>query len=179
MIILIALMVMVHTPFVWFTVVMSLISAVFGALAIADRSAHSYLVIAISMLLMWLISFLGWNTTLCLIPIAIMAINAILCGVLGGLVTCVVLLSMLLCSIVQERMDLNAACTIENRIEGTITEIEKRDYNDIMVVLETSDGIKILPFSSSVEDAWKLDKGDKIYFNVHKNKIIAFEPIEE
>ena len=65
----------------------------------------------------------------------------------------------------------------ENAIEAVIAEIEKRNHNDVIVVLETQEGAKILPFESSVEDAWRLEKGDtvSVFLNEDKDAIISFE----
>ena len=76
---------------------------------------------------------------------------------------------------VVEYVETNKAKMPQNARIGVVKLIEKRDYNEIMVVLEESDkNFTILPFDSYVEDAWRLEEGDTISYNVYRNEIVSF-----
>lgn len=147
----------------------------FGIATIGSDYKCSMVIFVASFLLMWLFCWLGWNYFTLLVPIAILAINAVVADAPGPMVIMIIVFAVLSLAIIQENEQLNEAKCPEYAIEGVITEITKRDHNDIMVVLETKEGITIIPFRSTVEDAWRLEKGDTISFNVYNDMIVAFE----
>ena len=176
LVVLIGMMCFVHTPSIGFIILMLINGIVFSILALSNEAPHSHIVNAVSLIMMWGISALGWDYVLCILPTAIMIINALLCGSYGLTMFCFFLLFAVFYVISQDNKELKIYKLPENSIEYVITEIQKRDHNDIMVVLEKSDkSITILPFDESVKDAWRLEKGDTISCNVYKNEIVSFE----
>ena len=169
------LMVWVFRPSVGCCLVMLLNFVVFGVHTICSDYKCSIIVHTASFLLMWLFCWLGWNYLTLLLPIAILSINAVVADFFGPLAIFFFVISTLGLAITQEDKNLNEAMRPEYAVEAVITEITKRAHNDIMVVLETKEGVTIIPFRSTVEDAWRLEKGDTISFNVYNDMIVAFE----
>ena len=166
----------VFKPSVGCCLVMLFNFIVFGLIALCSDYKCSIIIFASSFLLMWLFCWLGWNYLTLLLPIAILAISAIITTKAPGLMALLLwFFNSLLLVGIQESKELNDAKHPRYAVEAVITEITKRDHDDIMVVLETKEGITILPFMSSVEDAWRLEKGDTISFNVYNDMIVAFE----
>lgn len=147
----------------------------FGVATIGSDYKCSIVIFTASFLLMWLFCWLGWNYFTLLVPIAILSINAVVADAPGPMVLLLLALSVFILAAMQETKQLNEAKRPEYAVEAVITEITKRDHDDIMVVLETKEGVTILPFRSTVEDAWRLEKGDTISFNVYNDMIVAFE----
>jgi len=175
LLVLITLIIFVHTPSVGLIIVMALNAVVFTVIALATQSQSSHLVNIISMSCMWLLSALGIDAFYCLFPVGIMGLNAVAQEFSGVVVFFFLALNLMLLGAIHDHALRNQARLPENRIEAVITEIEKRDHNDIMVVLDTKDGLRILPFSSTVDDAWRLEKGDTISVSIYNDAIIAFD----
>lgn len=147
----------------------------FGGATIGSDYKCSIVIFTASFLLMWLFCWLGWNYFTLLVPVAILSINAVVADAPMPMVLSLIAIAVLCLATMQGTRQLNEAKRPEYAVEGVITEITKRDHNDIMVVLETKEGVTILPFRSTVEDAWRLEKGDTISFNVYDDMIVAFE----
>lgn len=172
---LIALIIFAHTPSVGILLIMAVNAIVFTMVALVDETQVSHLVNIISLISVWLLSALGADVVWSIIPIIVMGINAAVQGLSSVVVLMYLVMNLMVFCGMHEYTGRNQAKMPENRIEAVITEIEKRDHNDIMVVLDTKDGLRILPFSSSVNDAWRLEKGDTISVSIYNNAIIAFD----
>lgn len=172
---LIVSMIFVHTPYSITLVVMGGSYAFFTIVAIAHGLRYTHLVVALSVCAMWGISALGLSHLWMTVPIGV----SLLCLIFGDvepLIPVIIGFFLSLFVIVDtECIEQEAAKAPEKRIEAVITDIEKRDHDDVIVVLNTNGETTIMPFSSSVKDAWRLEKGDTISYNVYADKIIAFE----
>ena len=172
---LIALMIFAHTPSVGLLLIMAVNAVLFTMVALVDETQVSHLVNIISLISVWLLSALGADAVWSIIPIIVMGINAAVQGLSSVVVFMYLAMNLMIFSVMHDYTGRNQAKMPENRIEAVITEIEKRDHNDIMVVLDTKDGLRILPFSSTVDDAWRLEKGDTISISIYNDAIIAFD----
>ncbi len=172
---LIALMIFAHTPSVGLLLIMAVNAVLFTMVALVDETQVSHLVNIISLISVWLLSALGADAVWSIIPIIVMGINAAVQGLSSVVVFMYLAMNLMIFCVMHEYTGKNQAKMPENRIEAVITEIEKRDHNDIMVVLDTKDGLRILPFSSTVDDAWRLEKGDTISISIYNDAIIAFD----
>ena len=165
-----------HTPSSIYIALILINALCFYIFAAVNESEHAYAVTSICLFLIWSVGALGISIFWCLIPIFIMAISALIDDVTRFCVCVIVFFNAMTCFIGADKQRLYEAKKPEHTIEVVINEIEKRDYNDIMVVVTTDEGeLRILEFSSSVKDAWRLEKGDSIGINILYNRIIYFE----
>ena len=175
------LMMVIHKPAGSIVSIMIIDFVCFGVNAISFKNKWQMLAVATSVFVIWLMSFtaipLLWISAPLLFMFLISILNYEELGFQTWIYFFMIIVQVGILATELNNRKYEELLKPENAIEAVIAEIEKRNHNDVIVVLETQEGAKILPFESSVEDAWRLEKGDTIsvFLNEDKDAIISFE----